>query len=155
MITLPFFFSFFLSFFLFFFFISFFLFRAAPAAFGSSQAKGRKGATAPGLHHSHSHSHTRSLAHWVRPGTESASSQTLSGLLNSLSHGGNSYTSRITSRIQILFFLELNICLLFFIFWACYIFRINLCPMDRQNPKIPFHEGRPIGGVQPGPFWPW
>ena len=33
----------------------FFLFRAAPGAYGSSQARGRIGAAAGGLHHSHSH----------------------------------------------------------------------------------------------------
>ena len=32
----------------------FFAFRAKPAAYGSSQARGRIGATAAGLHHSHS-----------------------------------------------------------------------------------------------------
>ena len=31
------------------------LFRAAPAAYGGSQAKGPIGAVAAGLHHSHSH----------------------------------------------------------------------------------------------------
>ena len=39
---------------------SFLLFRAASAACGSSQARGRIGATAAGLRHSHSHSNTRS-----------------------------------------------------------------------------------------------
>ena len=34
----------------------FFFFRAAPAAYGGSQAKGRVGATAAGLCHSHSNS---------------------------------------------------------------------------------------------------
>ena len=34
----------------------FLLFRAAPAAYGGSQARGRMGAAATGLHHSHSHS---------------------------------------------------------------------------------------------------
>ena len=34
--------------------IYFFHFRAAPAAYGSSQARGRIGATAASLHHSHS-----------------------------------------------------------------------------------------------------
>ena len=33
------------------------LFRAAPAAYGGPQAGGLIGATAAGLHHSHSHSH--------------------------------------------------------------------------------------------------
>ena len=32
----------------------FLLFRAMPAAYGSSQARGRVGSTAAGLHHSHS-----------------------------------------------------------------------------------------------------
>ena len=32
----------------------FFSFRAAPAAYGGSQARGQVGATASGLHHSHS-----------------------------------------------------------------------------------------------------
>ena len=50
----------------------FFLFRAAPAAYGSSGARGRIGAVAAGLHHSHSNA--RSLTHWVRPGIEPTSS---------------------------------------------------------------------------------
>ena len=33
---------------------SFFLFKAEPAAYGSSQARGRGGVTAAGLRHSHS-----------------------------------------------------------------------------------------------------
>ena len=37
-----------------FFFLSFFLFRAALAAYGNSQARGRIGAAAAGLHHRHS-----------------------------------------------------------------------------------------------------
>ena len=41
-------------FFLFFDFLFFCLFRAAPAAYGGSQAKGPIGAVAPGLSHSHS-----------------------------------------------------------------------------------------------------
>ena len=50
-------FSFFLSFFFFFFFflcVCVCLFRAAPTAYGGSQARGRIGAVAAGLHHSHS-----------------------------------------------------------------------------------------------------
>jgi len=35
-------------------FVFFFFFRAAPTAYGGSQAKGRIGAAAAGLHHSHS-----------------------------------------------------------------------------------------------------
>ena len=45
----------------FFFFFPFLLFRAAPMAYGSSQARGRIGAIAAGLHHSHSN--TGSLTH--------------------------------------------------------------------------------------------
>ena len=42
--------------FLFFFFFFFFcLFRAAPTAYGGSQARGPVGAVATSLHHSHSH----------------------------------------------------------------------------------------------------
>ena len=33
----------------------FFLCRATPEAYGGSQARGQMGATAAGLHHSHSH----------------------------------------------------------------------------------------------------
>ena len=46
--------SLFLFFFLFFFF--FLLFRAEPAAYGSSQARAQIGAVAAGLHHSHARS---------------------------------------------------------------------------------------------------
>ena len=54
--------SFFSFFFLFFFFFFFFLlFRATPEAYGGSQARGPVGATAAGLHHSHSN--TRSKLH--------------------------------------------------------------------------------------------
>ena len=42
-----------MSFFLFFFFFVFFLFKAAPAAYGGSQARDLIGAVAAGLHHSH------------------------------------------------------------------------------------------------------
>ena len=42
-------------------FFFFFLFRAAPMAYGDSQASGLIGAVATGTHHSHSH--TRSKLH--------------------------------------------------------------------------------------------
>ena len=56
-----------------FLFFSFLLFRAAPMAYGSSQARGPIGAAAAGLHHSHSNSnpsciwdlHHSSLHHWI------------------------------------------------------------------------------------------
>ena len=44
----------FLFIFIFILFYFILLFRAAPAAYGSSQARGQIGATAAGLHHSHS-----------------------------------------------------------------------------------------------------
>ena len=42
------------NFFLSFFFLTFFFLMAAPAAYGSSQARGGIGAAAASLHHSHS-----------------------------------------------------------------------------------------------------
>ena len=53
----------------FFFFFFFGLFRAAPVAYASSQARSQIGAGAAGL----CHSHTRSLTHWVRPGIKPTS----------------------------------------------------------------------------------
>ena len=44
------------SLFLFFFLVLFFFLRAAPVAYGGFQARGRMGATAASLHHSHSDS---------------------------------------------------------------------------------------------------
>ena len=40
--------------------LTFFLFRAASAAYGSSQARGQIGAAAAGLHHSHSNAESES-----------------------------------------------------------------------------------------------
>ena len=54
------------------FLIYFYFFRAPPSACGSSQTRGRIGAIAAGLHHSHSNS--GSLTHWARPGIEPVSS---------------------------------------------------------------------------------
>ena len=82
----------------------FFLFKATPAAYGSSQARGQIRATAAGLYHSHSNSGYKthlwptqhaygigqSLTHWVRPGVKPASSQILCRVLNLLSHNRNS-----------------------------------------------------------------
>ena len=65
-----------LFFFLIFSFVFCFLFfRAAGAANGSSQARGRIRATAASLYPSHSNA--GSLTHWVRPGIEHTSSQIL------------------------------------------------------------------------------
>ena len=46
-----------------FFFVFWFFFRAAPVAYGISQARGPIGATAAGLHHSHHHSNAGSELH--------------------------------------------------------------------------------------------
>ena len=55
------------------------LFRVAPAACWSFQARGRIIAVAAGL--CHSHSNARSLTHWARPGIEPTSSWILLGFL--------------------------------------------------------------------------
>ena len=62
----------------------FFLFRATPATYGSSQARGQTGAAAASLHHGHSH--TRSKLHlrptpqlvqcWILPPLSEARDQT-------------------------------------------------------------------------------
>ena len=81
------------------FFFFFCLFRAAPVAYGASQARGLIGAIAAGLHHKHSnarskpiwaesvnytatHSNTRSLAHWTRPEIEPPTSWFLVGFIS-------------------------------------------------------------------------
>ena len=43
-----------------FFFFFFLVFRATPATYGGSQARGRLGAAAAGLHHGHSHAGSES-----------------------------------------------------------------------------------------------
>ena len=53
------------------FFLYFLLFRAAPVAYGSSQARGQIGVAAAGL--CSSHSNAGSLTHWARPGSEPTS----------------------------------------------------------------------------------
>ena len=74
----------------------FFLFRAVPPAYGGCQARGPIGATAAGLHHSHSnirselrlwptpiaHGNARSLTHWARPGIKPATSWFLVGFIS-------------------------------------------------------------------------
>ena len=96
---------------MFYLYIYFCLFRAAPAAYGCSQAWGPIGATAASLYHSHSntrskpsqwptpqpqqcqiwaasatyttaHSNAGSLTHWVRPGMEPATLWFLVGFVN-------------------------------------------------------------------------
>ena len=63
-------------------------FRAAPKAYGGSQARGRIGVVAAGL--PHSHNNARSLAHWARPGIEPVSSWILVRFISTEPHG-NSY----------------------------------------------------------------
>ena len=65
---------------LFCFILFFAVFRAAPAAYRGSQAKGLIGATAAGLHHSHSN--VGSLTHWSRPGIEPSTSWFLVGFVS-------------------------------------------------------------------------
>ena len=82
----------------------FFIFMAAPAAYGSSQARGRIGAAGANLCHSHnstrselhlqpmllSCSNAGSATHSVRPGIKPPFSQTLCWVLNPLSLNRNS-----------------------------------------------------------------
>ena len=56
------------------------LFRAAPIAYGASQARGQIGATAASLHQSHSN--VGSLTHWARPGIKPTCSWVLVGFVN-------------------------------------------------------------------------
>ena len=56
------------------------IFRAAPTAYGCSQARGRIRATAAGLHHRHRN--TGSLTHWTRPGIKPTSSWILVGFVS-------------------------------------------------------------------------
>ena len=68
------------------------LFRAAPMAYGGSQARSQIRAPAAGLHHSHSntrssvnyattHTNARSLTNWAKPGIEPTSSWILAGFV--------------------------------------------------------------------------
>ena len=77
------------------------LFRAAPKAYGSSQARGRIGATAAGLHHqpqqrgiwaksaiyTTAQGNAGSLTRCVKPGIKPASSRTLGGFVSSAPQG--------------------------------------------------------------------
>ena len=51
------------------FFFFFFFFRAAPAAYGASQARGQTGATAAGIHHSSWQSQILNPLNKARDGT--------------------------------------------------------------------------------------
>ena len=89
------------------------LFRAAPVAYGSSQAKGQTGDVVADLHHSHSnasnardlscvwtyttaHGNAGSLTHWARPRTEPATSCFSVGFVN---HCATTGTPRPTFKI--------------------------------------------------------
>ena len=82
----------------FFSFLFVFLVKAALTAYGGSQARGRIGAAAAGLHHSHSNSgserhlplHHSSWQHWVlNPLSEARGT---SWVLNLLTHNKNSHS---------------------------------------------------------------
>ena len=81
----------------FFFFFFFFVFRAVPAAYGSSTERGQIRAVAASLHHSHSnarsthmtaHGNAGSLTQWARPGIRPASSWILVEFVNRSSTKG-------------------------------------------------------------------
>ena len=88
----------------FWFFFVFLLFRAIPAAYGVSQARGRIGATAACLRQSHSN--TRSLTHWASPGIERTISWLLVGFVSAAPQWElqkRSYKTTITSLCSDLF----------------------------------------------------
>ena len=62
-------------------FLSFFFFKAAPTAYGVSQATGQIGATAASATSTTAQGNTRSLTHWVRPGIKPATSWFLVGFV--------------------------------------------------------------------------
>ena len=77
------------SLFCFLFYLSFCLFRATPAAYGGSQARGRIGTTAASLLYSHSNPRselhlqsTPQLTQWARPGIKPTSSWILVGIFS-------------------------------------------------------------------------
>ena len=85
----------------------FFLFRAISVAYGVSKARGRKGAVAASLHHSHSntfitaHSSVGSLTYWVRPEIEPVSSWMLVRFVFSVPHRSSIFS--VFLRTSILF----------------------------------------------------
>ena len=102
----------------FFFCLVFCLYRAIPAAYGGSQARGLIGAAAAGPHHSHSNSlthwwrpgiqaesvtyttaHSNSLTHWWRPGIKPATSWFLAGFVNHWATTGTAPQILYTSRV--------------------------------------------------------
>ena len=76
-----------------FFFLSFCLFRAAPTAYGGSQARGQIRATpqpqqhqirAESVTHITAHGNVRSFTHWTRPGIEPTNSWFLIGFISAV-----------------------------------------------------------------------
>ena len=71
-------------------YVRIYIFKATPAAYASSQARGPLTAAAAGLHHSHSnagstytkaHGNAGSLTHWAGPEIEPTSSWILVGFI--------------------------------------------------------------------------
>ena len=103
-------------------FLFFFLFTAAPAACGSSQARGQTGAAAAGLpaksqqHRIQAASvtfttacdHAGSLTNRARPGIEPGSSRTVCWVLNLLSHKRNTLQSYFKFYFIVLYFVFLR-----------------------------------------------
>ena len=83
---------------LFLFWFGFVIFRAAPMACGGSQPRGRIGAIAAGLHHSH----TRSLTHWARPGIKPATSWFPVGFVNHCATTGTPSYSEIKKKTEVI-----------------------------------------------------
>ena len=98
----------------------FFFFRAAPMAFGGSQARGQIRAVAAGLYHSHSNS--GSLTHWPRPGIEPVSFMDTSQIRFRLAKTG-------TPK-------RLDFCqMLFIFFFFGYTRGMQKFPGQRANPR--------------------
>ena len=108
------------------------LFRPTSATYGSSQARGQIGATAPGLHHSHSILNLcRSL--WqcqilnplTRARIKPESSQTLCQVLSPLSHYGYSQSIILESR-----FVAHLLCSRYTLIWRLTAFLICDCRLS-------------------------
>ena len=90
----------------------FFLFTAVPSAYRSSLARGQTWAAwqlwipAASVTYGAACSNTRSLTHWARPGIEPASSWRQHGVLNLLSHNGNSTLEYFNIKALVTLFLQ-------------------------------------------------
>ena len=104
---------------LYWFFLLFcFVFRAAPTAYGSSQAKDQIGAIAAGLFHSHSN--VRPLTHWARPGIEPTYSWILVRFVNCwATEGTPDFFSCFLNLYFIYFLLDIYDFLPSADFWFC------------------------------------